>query len=66
MTRRGIVYLSMMSAACRNGLPELCQDASCENYVHDTEDLEPLELTPEQDDASILHAEARFEAMRDD
>jgi hypothetical protein len=62
----GIVYLSMLSAACRAGLPELCTDASCENYVHDGDDLEPLDLSPEADDASVLHAEARFESSRDD
>lgn len=64
--KRGIVYLSQMSPVCQAGLPELCNDMSCENPVHDTDDLEPLNLTPEADDATILHAEARFEAMRDD
>lgn len=62
----GIVYLSMLSAACRAGLPELCTDASCESYVHDADGLEPLRFDDAADDASILHAEARFEAGRDD
>ena len=61
----GITYLSMLSAACRAGLAELCQDASCENYLHDGDDLEPL-FDDAVDDASILHAEARFEASRGD
>lgn len=32
----------------------------------EADDLEPLDLSPEADDASILHAESRFEAGRDD
>lgn len=61
----GIVYLSMLSDACRNELPELCQDASCENPIHMPADPTP-DLTAEADDATILHAESRFEAGRPD
>ena len=63
---RGVSYLAQYSNACRNGLHELCQDASCEHPVHDTEDLEPLDFDDQADDATILHAESRFEAGRDD
>lgn len=62
----GIAYLAQLSAVCRNGLAELCTDASCENPLHDNDDLEPLDLTDTAADATILHAEARFEAGRDD
>lgn len=61
----GIVYLAMLSAVCRVQLDELCQDANCECTCHDTDDLESL-FDDAADDASILHAEARFEASRDD
>jgi len=54
-----IVYLAQMSAACRAGLPELCQDASCENYAHDRDDLEPLNITDEQDQAAVIELDTR-------
>jgi hypothetical protein len=60
-----IVYLAQMSAACRAGLPELCSDASCENYAHDTDDLEPLELTPEQEHAQAVEFDARARRRED-
>lgn len=64
--RPGIVYLSMLSDACRVELHELCRDDSCNCHVCHDDHLEPLRFDDAADDATILHAEARFEAGRDD
>ena len=61
----GIVYLSMLSAACRAGLPELCTDASCENYLHDGDDLEPFDLTPAQERAAEIEYDTRARRRAD-
>ncbi len=60
-----IVYPSLMSAVCNAQLPELCQDASCENPQHDYEDLEPLDLSAEADDASFVEYDRRAEKRAD-
>lgn len=46
-----------LSAVCASGLAEFCSDASCENPVHDTEDLEPMdESCPDPDTHRTLYA----------
>jgi hypothetical protein len=62
---RGITYLSMMSEACRNGLPELCQDGSCENWEHAPDGSDVADLTPEQDDVTWLAADDRAKRWGD-
>ena len=61
----GIRYLHDLSAACANELHELCEDVSCEDYCHDQDDLEPLDLTPEQDQASVIEFDTRARRRAD-
>lgn len=61
----GIRYLHDLSLACVNEMHELCQDASCEDYCHDTEDLEPLDLTDEQEHAQAIELDTRARRRED-
>lgn len=61
----GIVYLAQLSQVCRAELPELCTDASCENPQHDTDDLEPLDLTEAQEQAVVIEFDTRARRRED-
>lgn len=61
----GITYLSMLSATCAVGLHELCQGDGCECYFCHDLDVEPLALSPEADDPSILEYDRRAEMRAD-
>ena len=55
----GIRYLHDLSVACANELHELCEDATCEDYCHDQDDLEPFDITDEQDQAAVIELDTR-------
>lgn len=60
-----LIYLAQMSAACVNELHELCQDASCEDYCHDTDDLEPLDMDEAGDNVTYVEFDTRARRRED-